>query len=345
MKWKKAGAIAGVTAGVFLGMKYVFPVVLPFFCGWILAEAVHPGASYLADRKFFRRMHLTESGIGAAMILLWTVAAVGAVLLSAEYLTAKIGICIRYYPDIKQEAMQLIGRCCKSAERITGIPAGKSSGYIYTQIDSLGEYFWKNNNGMHTAVDSVKGCITVIGMLMIAIVFSVLFLQERDKIKRAVENRRFFKKLIHLGKGLIRDAKAYLKAQIKIMIWICALCIMGLWVIGIRHFVSIGLVIGVLDAFPVFGTGAVLIPGGIIFLLQGKEAQGAGFFILYLLTAGIRQFLEPRLVGSHIGVSPLLVIISVYLGVVLYGGAGLILGPLSGLLLYGILKEWDLLPL
>ena len=41
MSWKKAGIIAGVTTGVFLGMKYVFPVILPFFLGWILAEAVH----------------------------------------------------------------------------------------------------------------------------------------------------------------------------------------------------------------------------------------------------------------------------------------------------------------
>ena len=27
MSWKKAGIIAGVTTGVFLGMKYVFPVI------------------------------------------------------------------------------------------------------------------------------------------------------------------------------------------------------------------------------------------------------------------------------------------------------------------------------
>ena len=29
MSWKKAGIIAGVTTGVFLGMKYVFPVKRP----------------------------------------------------------------------------------------------------------------------------------------------------------------------------------------------------------------------------------------------------------------------------------------------------------------------------
>jgi len=46
--------------------------------------------------------------------------------------------------------------------------------------------------------------------------------------------------------------------------------------------------------------------------------------------------MEPRLIGSHVGVSPLLVLFSVYLGVILYGGFGFVLGPFSALLLYGI---------
>ena len=63
---------------------------------------------------------------------------------------------------------------------------------------------------------------------------------------------------------------------------------------------------------------------------------GVGFFLLYLLTAIIRQFMEPRLIGNHVGVSPLLVLLSVYLGIVLYGSFGFVLGPFSALLFYGI---------
>lgn len=40
MNWKRGIFTAGVVAGVFLGMKYVLPVMLPFFFGWILAETV-----------------------------------------------------------------------------------------------------------------------------------------------------------------------------------------------------------------------------------------------------------------------------------------------------------------
>ena len=57
----------------------------------------------------------------------------------------------------------------------------------------------------------------------------------------------------------------------------------------------------------------------------------------------LRQILEPRLVGNHVGLSPLLILLSIYLGLMIYGGFGFILGPLSALLLYGIFREWDLL--
>lgn len=52
MEWKRTGLIIGMTAGVFLGMKYVFPVMLPFLCGWILAEVVYPAADILSKKKY-----------------------------------------------------------------------------------------------------------------------------------------------------------------------------------------------------------------------------------------------------------------------------------------------------
>ena len=75
-----------------------------------------------------------------------------------------------------------------------------------------------------------------------------------------------------------------------------------------------GLVLGILDAFPVLGTGLFLVPAGIFQMLLGDSFQGVGFLVLYGVTAVVRQILEPRLIGNHMGVSPLLVLLSVYWG-------------------------------
>ena len=76
MRWKKAGITVGVFAGVFLIMKYAVPVMLPFLLGGLLALAILPAARWLADRKLCRKLHFTEGGIGAVLILLLSVGSI-----------------------------------------------------------------------------------------------------------------------------------------------------------------------------------------------------------------------------------------------------------------------------
>lgn len=340
MNRKKFLMTVGVIAGVFLGMKYVFPVMLPFFCGFLLAEIIHPVAYGMAKTKFGKTLHLTECGIGGVLILLAVCTGVWGLLAGADYLTGKIGDCLRYYPVIKNYAEDLLEQCCKGVEHMTGISAEKSSAYLCGQIENIGNYFLRDGKGMDTAMESVRCCVIIVGMLMVAVVSSILFLQEREKIRGFLEKQAFFRNMKRLVQEVFRGVGQYLQAQLKIMAVICLLCIGGLWILKIRHFLGYGLVLGILDAFPVLGTGLFLVPAGIFQMLLGDSFQGVGFLVLYGVTAVVRQILEPRLIGNHMGVSPLLVLLSVYLGIFLYGGFGFLLGPLSTLLIYGISKNF-----
>ena len=336
MDWKKAGIIAGTAVGVFLGVKYILPVMFPFFVGFLLSEAVHPAASYLANRSLNKKLHFSECAIGSVLILMFTLLIFAILFWGAEFLAEKAGDCIKYIPALWKETEELIEHCCQGVEHMVGIPAEKSSGYIYQQLETLCTYMWKQESGVETAIHSVYTCVLGIGMVMLSIVSAILFLQERGKIKAFLEQRIFYKKLMEVVKNFRRTVREYWKAQVKIMVVICLVCIVGLGFLRVKHFFVLGLTVGVLDAFPVLGTGLFFVPVGLFFLLQGKVMLGVGFFLLYLLTAIIRQFMEPRLIGNHVGVSPLLVLLSVYLGIVLYGSFGFVLGPFSALLFYGI---------
>ncbi len=341
-KYKVRIAIAGAAVGIILGIKYLFPVLLPFFIGWILAEAVNPAAERIAGTRAGRKLHLRKSTAGTALILLFTVLFIWAVLWGMQNISEKLGDCIQHYPEIRREAMAMIERCCTGVEHVTGIPAKESTAYVYRQISNAGEYLLEEGKGMDTAVASVKWCVVAAGAGIIGVVSGILFLQEREKILGWLEGKKSFQKGKRVMQGLWKDLKEYLKAQVKILSVICGVCAGGLWILGIKGAVGYGILIGLLDALPVLGTGTFLIPAGIFFLLRGETWQGAGMFLLYLVTACIRQFLEPRLVGKQLGISPLLVLLSVYLGFFLYGGWGFLLGPLSALLLYGIVKECKL---
>ena len=340
MNWKKAGIAAGVSAGVFLGMKYVFPVILPFFLGWILAEAVHVPAKRICEKQTSKKLHLSETALGMIFIILGVLLAVLSVLFTLQYLTGKLGECVQYYPELKEEAQDILWKLCLGIERLTGISADKSCFYISRQAELFLRCIFSGKNSMNTAMVSVKGCVCFVGILAICIVFAILFLQERERVYASLEKWKIFGNLIHIIREMAAGIKAYLKAQFKIIFVVCLLCVGGLWVLKVRHYVGFGVAIGIFDAFPVLGTGTFLIPGALLMFLQGKIKMSIGLLVLYLLTAAVRQFLEPRLIGNHMGVSPLLVLVAVYLGVVLYGGFGFVLEPVSAFLIYVILKEY-----
>ncbi len=123
MDWKKAGIIAGTAVGVFLGVKYILPVMFPFFVGFLLSEAVHPAASYLANRSLNKKLHFSECAIGSVLILMFTLLIFAILFWGAEFLAEKAGDCIQYIPALRKETEELIEHCCQGVEHMVGIPA------------------------------------------------------------------------------------------------------------------------------------------------------------------------------------------------------------------------------
>ena len=129
-------------------------------------------------------------------------------------------------------------------------------------------------------------------------------------------------------------AGAYLKAHLSIMGIITTVCIGGFFLLRIPYAFGIGLAVGVFDALPFFGTGTVLVPWALLDFLLGNYGNAAGCLAIYVVCSLIRQLLEPKLVGKRLGVPPLAVLASIYIGIQIYGGMGLVMGPVSALLLY-----------
>jgi predicted PurR-regulated permease PerM len=124
-----------------------------------------------------------------------------------------------------------------------------------------------------------------------------------------------------------------------IILIIIALCMAGLWILGNPYFLVLGIVIGLLDALPFIGTGTVLVPIAVYLLFQSELKRAAGYLFLFLLTYFAREFLEPRLIGEKLGIYPIVMVIVVYAGLYLYGVTGVVLGPVSLLLILEIWKE------
>lgn len=106
----------------------------------------------------------------------------------------------------------------------------------------------------------------------------------------------------------------------------------GLYILGVKQALTIGFICGILDILPIVGPSMIFIPWIIYEFLAGKIVFALGLAFLYILLQVVREILEVKLVGKKLRIHPVITIISLYVGVVIFGIYGVIFGPLMVIL-------------
>ncbi len=101
-----------------------------------------------------------------------------------------------------------------------------------------------------------------------------------------------------------------------------------------------------LDIFPVFGTGTVLIPWAVISLLTHKPLMFIGLIIIYVIIFVVRQIIEPKILSSNIDMNPVITLMSMYLGTQMFGVLGIFILPITVVIIKtlndeGVLHLWQ----
>lgn len=104
-------------------------------------------------------------------------------------------------------------------------------------------------------------------------------------------------------------------------------------------------IIAIVDIAPMLGTGTILLPWTVYSFISGKYSLAIGLFIIYVMITVIRQIIEPKLVAGQLGLSPVITISAMFLGLRLLGFLGLFIAPLTIIILKllhdeGILHLW-----
>lgn len=120
----------------------------------------------------------------------------------------------------------------------------------------------------------------------------------------------------------------FFKAQFLVSIIIFAVALIGLFIITPEVALVMSIIIWIIDIIPIIGSIVILAPWSIYHLLAGNIALGTQLAILAVVLLIIRRTVEPKVMGSQIGLSPLATLISMYIGLKLIGILGFIVGPL-----------------
>jgi sporulation integral membrane protein YtvI len=134
----------------------------------------------------------------------------------------------------------------------------------------------------------------------------------------------------------------FLKAQFLVSIVIFIAALIGLYIIAPDVALLMSLIIWIIDFIPIIGSIVILGPWAIYHLLVGNVALGVKLSILAIVLLILRRTVEPKVMGQHIGLSPLSTLVSMYLGLKLLGAIGFIIGPLT-LILFNSAREAGLI--
>lgn len=120
----------------------------------------------------------------------------------------------------------------------------------------------------------------------------------------------------------------FFKAQFLVSVIIFIVSLIGLMMIAPEVAIVMSLIIWVIDFIPIIGSIAILGPWALFHLLTGDLVIGTKLAILAIILLTIRRTVEPKVMGQHIGLSPLATLIAMYLGLKLFGFLGFFIGPL-----------------
>lgn len=203
---------------------------------------------------------------------------------------------------------------------------------------SLGELI---SNVSMKAVSAISGYASSIPGLFIKLLLMIIstffIIGDYDKIVDFTL-RQFSGKskelIIHIKEYIVNTLFVCIRSYGLIMSITFVELSIGFLVIGIPNAMLIAFCIALFDILPILGTGGIMIPWTVIAVLQGNYSLAISLFIVYLIVTIIRNIIEPKIVGSQIGLHPIVTLVSMFVGAHFFGVLGLFGFPITLSLLH-----------
>lgn len=113
------------------------------------------------------------------------------------------------------------------------------------------------------------------------------------------------------------------------------------WWLGLPAPVLWGLVMGLLAVVPVLGAFIIWIPAAVFLFLTGSEGKALVLALWgTIVVGGIDNVLYPLLVGNSLKMHTIIAFVSIVGGMIFFGAAGLILGPIVFTVTRVLLQIW-----
>jgi len=334
-----------LTVLVVLVLAQLIPLVLtfflPFILAFIVASAMNPLINLL-QKKF-------KVPRGALSVLMVLVTLLGILAIVGWFVYALVRELVTLAQDIDgviEYFNQMVQVLSIPLYWLTEFIPADAEEMLSGMLDGL--TLWIQSAGTAFADTIVIHTVSVTTRVGEGVIATVIFIMSSyfmmaDYPRLSQKMQKLFSPKAYKGYATLKDATLtalgrYLRAQLLMAFFIFLFSLIGLLIIGQEFALLLALLLGVLDFLPLVGSGAVLVPWGIVTLLSGSIGRGIYLLAMSLALFLLRRVIEPKVVGSQMGLSPLTALASIYIGMRLGGILGLILGPIVAMIFISIYK-------
>ena len=315
---------------IYVAVHYVLGVVFPFIMGFIFSYIAIRTCKRLfkSDRKLHRVLTLLAIYL-IIILLIWLLIDLG---------VSKIGDFIASLPGFYKNTMEPYISSLESKLKYLGhsLPPG-----IYNSLsDMTGDFFEIVKSGLSSTASGlvnfttsfITGAPNMLASVILMITASFYLLVDYEKI-----SEWFTSSLSDKALKVFNEIKDYsentlfkiLSAYAVIMFITFVELFIGLALFKVSNSGMWSFLIAFLDILPILGVGTVLIPWGVSSLITGNVVLGIELLVLYLIISFIRNIIEPKFVGTNLGLHPLATLFAMIVGLKFLGAVGMFGLPLT----------------
>ena len=300
----------------------------PFIIAWLFATLLNPVVSWFAKRLLIPR------GIGTILSMLSILSGLLSIIaLIIKKLWEQMINFASTLPTLTDEIIIQINNIEeKLGNKIHLLPGGGG----IMDLDTLIEQVLNNISSFLTSViptiyDAISKVPDIVLFIVVMLLATFFMTKDYYRIKDFVKAQfsdTIVDRIVIMQRGMLGALGGYIRTQVILMSMTFMICLIGLFIFGVDYALLLSVIIGFVDALPVFGSGTILIPWAIYNVLVGNFTLAVGLICIYGIIFVTRQIMEPKILSTQIGIYALVTLMAVYIGYKSIGVLGMILGPI-----------------
>lgn len=328
-------AIVIVIVCIYIAPKIIL-LLMPFILGWFLAALANPLVRFFEEKMRLKRK------AGSAVVIILVISVICCLFYALGHrLLREVLELLKIMPGMWQEMrIEFVAFTRKWSKVIDSLPvevietAENLGDMIGSRMGVLvGELSMPTADAVGSFAGNIPGIVIAVIMCLLS---SYFFVAEKDYVSNILKKIipvSWRRRCLLLKQTTIDVMVGYLKAQLKIEIWIYLLLIVGFMVLKVRYSYLIAIPIAILDLLPVLGTGTILLPWALFEVVSGDYFFALGLFVIWAVGQLVRQIIQPKIVGDVLGLDAIPTLILLYVGYKMAGVIGMIVAVPFGILI------------